>query len=328
MYVTQPHDTLQTLVQHQYGVLPNDQPLHGLLLEYLHLLNPEIFHVTQPLGTHIPRSLNLISPNPKDLVCRNPEEVRRKIQAFMKPNGGFGRINNVLNYAPEDAESRALFEMLLRASMAQDATTSLLGGGLGALGEIGSKSHMETLHKLSILRRQHHSGGMSRQQFNLAQKEVIRQFQHKLGFLEKFVYGNKGAFGALYQNRVRGIEPTAKFEHGVQRMAKLSNLVKSGNVLLTGYALMDGCQQIADTSDPKKKNEIAYQTLFSVGGGLLVGAVVATGPLGLGLALIAHVAAGVTVGIGAHMLGTFAYDKYGQKLDLSNNNIVRSLCNK
>lgn len=102
MFVTEPHDTLLSLIQKQYGVYPFDQPLHGLLLQYLHLLNPEVFSVTQPLGAHIPRSLNLISPNPKDLICRNPDEVRKKIQQLMKPNGGFDRINNVSNYAPQD----------------------------------------------------------------------------------------------------------------------------------------------------------------------------------------------------------------------------------
>lgn len=328
MFVTEPQDTLHSLIQKQYGVFPYDQPLHGLLLEYLHLLNPEIFSVTQPLGAHIPRSLNLIGPNPKNLVCSDPESVKKKIQQLIKPNGGFDRINNVSNYAPEDKESRALFEMLLRASMAQDATTSLLGGGIGAFGEIESKTHMETLQKLRILRKQHVNGAMSRQQYNQAQKEVLRQFQKKMGFMEKLVYGKNGAFGALYQSRARGIEPTPKFENGVQRMAKLSKLVKTGNVLLTGYALYDGCQQISEESDAKKKNEIAYQTLFTVIGGLAVGAIVVTGPLGLGLATVVHVAAGISAGVASHITGTYFYDKYGEKIDLANNQVLGRLCSK
>lgn len=328
MFVTEPHDTLHSLIQKQYGVFPYDQPLHGLLLKYLHLLNPEIFSVTQPLGARTPRSLNLISPNPKDLLCRDPDAIEKKIQQMMRPSGGFERINNVSNYVPEDKESRALFEMLLRASMAQDATTTLLGGGIGALGEIGSKSHLAALQKLSILRRQHANGAITRQQYNLAQKEVLRQFQNKLGFMEKLVYGSKGAHGALYQNRARGIEPTAKFENGVQRMVKLSKLVKIGGVLLTSFALRDGCQQIAETSDPKKKNEIAYQTIFTVIGGLLVSMVVITGPLGVGLATLAHTSAGFIAGVTSHMAGTFIYDKYGEKLDLADNEILGRLCSK
>lgn len=146
--------------------------------------------------------------------------------------------------------------------------------------------------------------------------------------MEKLVYGSEGAHGALYQNRARGIEPTAKFENGVQRMAKLSKLVKTGGVLLTAYSLYDGCKQISEESNATKKNEIAYQTLFTVIGGLAVGAIIITGPLGVGLATIVHVAAGFAAGVASHMAGTFIYDKYGEKLDLADNQVVGRLCSK
>lgn len=325
MYMTQPHDTLQSLIFKQYGVSPSDRLLHGLLLHYLTMLNPEIRHPTQALGMHIPRSLNLIAADPVSLACSDPQMIEQKIRTLLNGNSYFS-IDQIASEVPKDPESRALFEMMLRAHEAQDPLTTLLGGGLGILGEVGSKAHQATIQQLTILRRQHLNGRLSRQQYNLAQQEVLRQFKNKMGVVERLVYGDKGAFGALYQNKVRGIEPPLKLDAKAKQMGRLAGLVRHGTLLLTGYSVVDACQQMSKESSASKRNEIAYQTLFTVGGGLVVGAFIATGRMGLALGLVAHTAAGYVSGSVFHMAGTWAFDKFGNSLDLADNFILESLC--
>lgn len=144
--------------------------------------------------------------------------------------------------------------------------------------------------------------------------------------LEHLVYGGKGAHGALYLNKARGIEPPAGFVRDAQRWGKVAGLVKAGSVVLTAHALNQGCSDIASAQTSTRKNEIAYETLFAIGTGLAVSAFVVLGPMGFAVGLVAHAALSLTGNMAGQMLGSLAYDGLGNQVDLADTYIVRRFC--
>lgn len=325
-FVPQPSDNLQILIYKQYGVTPSDANTYGLLSEYLLQLNPEVKSVQQVFGKHVPRTLNFISHSAADLICQNPDLIKRQISSYMQPGRQFSQSAAFAQYAPDEGPGRSLYEMLVRASMDLEPEMLAVEGGLGLMGSLSKKAHKETLFALNQLRAQRSAKKMSAQQYQFQQKQILNTFKKKLGVLEHLVYGGKGAHGALYLNKARGIEPPAGFVRDAQRWGKVAGLVKAGSVVLTAHALNQGCSDVSSAQSLARKNEIVYETLFSVVGGLAVSAFVVLGPMGLAVGLVAHAALSLTGSLAGQMVGHFAYDKVGNQIDLADTYIVRRFC--
>ena len=325
-FVPQPSDNLQILIYKQYGVTPSDANTYGLLSEYLLQLNPEVKSVQQVFGKHVPRTLNFISHSAADLVCQNPDLIKRQISSYMQPGRQFSQSAAFAQYAPDEGPGRSLYEMLVRASMDLEPEMLAVEGGLGLMGSLSKKAHKETLFALNQLRAQRSAKKMSAQQYQFQQKQILNTFKKKLGVLEHLVYGGKGAHGALYLNKTRGIEPPAGFVRDAQRWGKVAGLVKAGSVVLTAHAISQGCSDIASAKIQSRKNEVAYETLFSIGTGLAVSAFVVLGPMGLAVGLVAHAALSFGGGFVGKAAGSFAYDKVGNQIDLADTYIVRRFC--
>lgn len=111
-------------------------------------------------------------------------------------------------------------------------------------------------------------------------------------------------------------------------------IAMGGGILLTGFGVAGACAKIAYAEDSQKKNEIFMTestgliigTAGGIAAGMLVGAIIATGPIGWGVALVASMSGGYLAQEGGKLLGKFFYDQFGNQVNLASATGVSSLC--
>lgn len=86
MTVSLPQHSLVDAIAHSYGILPGQEPVFSVLLDYLLALNPTVKNPRMALGSHAPRTLDFISHDPHAILCMNPEVVKARIRQVV--NGG------------------------------------------------------------------------------------------------------------------------------------------------------------------------------------------------------------------------------------------------
>ncbi|WP_394673179.1 hypothetical protein [Limnobacter sp.] len=333
-YIPQPQHSLYDVITHSYGILPGQEPIFSTLLEYLIALNPTVKNPRMALGSHAPRTLDFISHDPETIFCMNPNVVKARIRQVVNAGGEFALIDTARNFVPADPAERGMYEFLARISNDTQHVTDFAGLGLGVLGYLSGPQNRSVIGQLQQLNNERLAGKLSTRQYQLRQQDILNNYLKKLGWMGRHMHGGQNSFNVLYQNRAVGVNPSPVFVKHAERMAKLSKFAKTGGVLLTGFEVAGACGKIASASDKQKKNEILWVDgmgliVGSAGGilaGLAVGALVVSGPVGWGVALIASAAGGYFAQEAGKTSGQFLYDQFGNKMDLLSATGIDQLC--
>lgn len=333
-YIPQPQHSLVDVIAHSYGILPGQEPIFSTLLEYLLALNPTVKNPRMALGSQAPRTLDFISHNPDTILCMNPAVVKARIRQVVNGGGEFAMVDTARNFVPADPAERGMYEFLARVSNDSENVTDFAGVGLGVLGYLSGVQNRNVMGRLQQLNAQRLAGGLSVRQYQLRQQEVLNEYLKKLGWMGRHMHGGQNSFNVLYQNRAVGVNPSPVFVKHAERMAKLSRFATVGGVLLTGFGAMGACGKIASTNDYKKKNEIFWVdgtgiVVGALGGfyaGLAVGALVVSGPVGWGVALVASAVGGYFAQEAGKVGGKVFYDQFGNRMDLVSASGVGQLC--
>jgi len=333
-YIPQPQHSLVDVIALGYGIVPGQEPVFSVLLDYLLALNPTFKNPRMALGSQAPRTLDFISHDPHVLLCMNPEVVKVRIRQAVNGGGEFALIDTARNFVPTDPAERGVYEFLARASNDTQHVTDFAGLGLGVLGYLSGVQNRDVMGRLQHLNAERLTGRLSVRQYQLRQQEVLNTYLKKLGWMGRHMHGGQNSFNVLYQNRAVGVNPSPVFVRHAERMAKLSKFAKGGGLLLTAFGAMGVCGKIASASRVQEKNEVLWVdgsgilagALGGTGAGVAVGLLVASGPVGWGVALIASAVGGYFAQEAGKAVSKVVFDQYGQKLDLVSGTAIGRFC--
>lgn len=333
-YIPQPQHSLHDVIAHSYGVRPGQEPYFSILLDYLLALNPSVKNPRMALGSQAPRTLDFISHDPDTILCMDPKAVKARIRQVVNGGGEFSLVDTARSFVPADPAERGMYEFLARVSNDTQHVTDFAGTGLGVLGYLSGTQNRTVIGQLQQLNTEHLAGRLSIRQYQLRQQAILNNYLKKLGWMGRHMHGGQSSFNVLYQNRAVGVNPSPVFVKHAERMAKLSQLAKGGGVLLTGFGVMGTCGKIASAGSNHKKNEILWADglglIVGAAGGVLasvaVGALVISGPVGWGVALVASAAGGFFAQKAGETSGKFLYDQFGNQMDLLSATGVGQLC--
>ncbi|BET27634.1 hypothetical protein EV673_1692 [Limnobacter thiooxidans] len=333
-YIPQPQHSLVDVIAHSYGIVPGQEPIFSTLLDYLLALNPTVKNPRMALGSQAPRTLDFISHDPDTILCMNPTVVKARIRQVVNGGGEFALVDTARSFVPADPAERGVYEFLARLSNDTQHVTDFAGTGLGVLGYLSGVQNRAVIGQLQQLNTERLAGKLSVRQYQLRQQDVLNNHLKKLGWMGRHMHGGQNAFNVLYQNRAVGVNPSPVFVKHAERMAKLSSFAKRGSVLLTGFGVAGTCGKIGSTQDIKKKNEVLWVDGIGLAGGLggglagsiAVGLVLASGPVGWGVALVASAAGGYFAQEAGKVLGKKIYDQYGNSVDLVSASGIGQLC--
>ena len=333
-YIPLPQHSLVDVIAHSYGILPGQEPVFSVLLDYLLALNPTVKNPRMALGSQAPRTLDFISHDPQTILCMNPEVVKARIRQVVNGGGEFAMIDIARNFVPADPVERGMYEFLARVSNDTQHVTDFAGTGLGVLGYLSGVQNRNVMGRLQQLNVERLAGRLSVRQFQLRQQEVLNEYLKKLGWMGRHMHGGQDAFNVLYQNRAVGVNPSPVFVKHAERMAKLSRFAARGGVLLTGFAAVGACGKIGSTGSVQKKNEVLWVdgtgilggAIGGAGAGVAIGLLVASGPVGWGFALVASAVGGYFAQETGKAIGKVVYDQYGHKLDLVSDTAIGRFC--
>lgn len=274
--------------------------MFSVLLDYLRALNPTVKNPRMALGSQAPRTLDFISHDPHTILCMNPEVVKARIRQVVNGGGEFAMVDTARQFVPADPAERGVYEFLARVSNDTEHVTDFAGVGLGVLGYLSGVQNRNVMGRLQQLNAERLAGKLSVRQFQLRQQEVLNEYLKKLGWMGRHMHGGQNAFNVLYQNRAVGVNPSPVFVKHAERMAKLSRFAKGGGVLLTGFGVVGACGKIGSTGSVQKKNEVLWVdgtgilggAIGGAGAGVAIGLLVASGPVGWGVALVASAVGG------------------------------------
>ena len=333
-YIPQPQHSLVDVIAHSYGIVPGQEPIFSTLLDYLLALNPTVKNPHMALGSQAPRTLDFISHDPDTILCMNPTVVKARIRQVVNGGGEFALVDTARSFVPADPAERGVYEFLARLSNDTQHVTDFAGTGLGVLGYLSGVQNRAVIGQLQQLNTERLAGKLSVRQYQLRQQDILNNYLKKLGWMGRHMHGGQNAFNVLYQNRAVGVNPSPVFVKHAERMAKLSSFAKRGSVLLTGFGVAGTCGKIGSTQEYKKKNEIfaveASGLIAGATGGaaasIVVGALLVSGPVGWGVALVASAVGGYFAQEAGKAFGQAMHDQYGNKIDLLDVTGVGQIC--
>lgn len=333
-YIPQPRHSLVDVIIHSYGIRPGQEPYFTTLLDYLLALNPSVKNPRMALGSQAPRTLDFISHDPDTIICMAPNVVKARIRQVVNGGGEFALIDTARNFVPNDLAERGMYEFLARVSNDTQHVSDFAGVGLGVLGYLSGVQNRDVMGRLQQLNIDRLAGKLSVRQYQLRQQDVLNNYLSKLGWMGRHMHGGQNSFNVLYQNRAVGVNPSPVFVKHAERMAKLSKYAARGGIVLTAFGVMGACGKIGAAESVQKKNEVLWVDGAGILGGVLggttagvaVGLLVASGPVGWGVALVASAAGGYFSQEAGKWISKVVYDQYGQKFDLVSDTAIGRLC--
>lgn len=188
-YIPLPQHSLVDVITHSYGILPGQEPVFSVLLDYLLALNPTVKNPRMALGSRVPRTLDFISHDPHVLLCMNPEVVKARIRQVVNGGGEFALIDTARNFVPTDPAERGVYEFLARASNDTQHVSDFAGLGLGVLGYLSGVQNRAVMGRLQQLNAERLAGRLSVRQYQLRQQEVLNNYLKKLGWMGRHMHG-------------------------------------------------------------------------------------------------------------------------------------------
>lgn len=331
-FVSKPADTIEDVVSRQYQVQKSNHLLFNALVDYTMQLNPAIRSPKQALGDYSPRTLNFISSNPHDLVCTNPAIIEARIQNALQ-SGEYRSIDQVRQFVPQDPVERDIYKLL--AALSDEYGDKFLSTGLGVLGTMTGARNMAIMNQLAALHEQRASSKISQGYFRNQKRMLIDSYVKQTGPIGKLIHNESNLRTYLHQNsNQKGISPSGKFALEAKHMAKLSRFAKGSALILTALGVYMTKQNMCNATSAYEQNVALVKGAGSLMGGIAggaiggvaIGLIVASGPVGWGLALVVSGVTAAFAGDGVSEAFKVAYDKFGNKVDIASATGIQRLC--
>lgn len=332
-YIPQPHETIEHLVTRLYGVQRGEQQLFNTLRNYTLLANPELGSAKKPFGFYVPRTLDFISHDPHYFLCSNPQAIEQRIEQTIK-YGEFSQIDRARQATPQDATEREIYRFFAELSSTHQYADKLIGTGVGLISHMSGTKNQHILRQLATLHSLRQEGKINRRSFLLKKKSLIDAYTKAVGPLASILHGERNMRQGLQSGQKAGLSPSGQFVHRAEQLAKLAKKAKLGGVILTtagaGMSIANMC---AANTDYEKNVHLVKGVGALAGGyfggvlaGLAISAVVVSGPVGWGLALVVSAGAATLAGdAGAKTLHVL-YDQFGNKVDIATASGLTRLC--
>jgi hypothetical protein len=290
-------------------------------LDYLLALNPQI----KDSNRIYPGDIIQVGVIPNVHRTTNPVATPggQKTSAVQTPGA---RTKNTPSTRADDAD---YFWAL--AWLEHNSNNLVIPGSIvtGAASNLLSPGNTALIKRISDLYAEYKKGTITKGQYDYKRKVILDNIKKNIGPMEKLLFANKTTHESIRIARGGGVPATAYIDKNFEQLNRVAKLGKHGGIVLTGVGITAACMEIAHTQDRHEKNEIFVETLVSTvagtGTGVLVGAFLVSNPVGWGTAIV--LAAGsVAAGYLSGKVGSFFYDRYGNRIDLVSGMGIDRVC--
>lgn len=311
-------DTLSAIIFKMFGYAPGDSRYAGALT-YIKSLNPHIKNPNRIISGELLR-LGVIPQG--NAIAKISPKIQTPALSSKLTTPSF----MTAKVTPEDIDNYWALSWLEENSNFLTIPGSI---ALGANGNLMSPGNIRLLTEVGNLYAEYKNGTITKGQYDYRRALTLNSLKQNIGPMEKLLFGNKTTHQTIRIAKGGGIPATAHIKKHAARMNNLAKASKAGGIVLVGVGLTASCMQIANANSREEKNEIFVETVLSTSVGVVAGVIVGlfliSNPIGWGTALV--LATGSTASsYGAGKLARFAYDKFGNKMDLVSGAGVDNIC--
>lgn len=313
-YHVRPGDSLSKLIRRYYGQVSLQQQneiIKRIQVENPEIKNPNLIYPGQSLVFDIPEQKGTLPPTIKPVIVKGVKDEIKALQDCWKT-------------ATE--QEKELLSTLIPVMMGTgSASLSML--------DTAFKTNSPLVAEMVDNFNNYKAGKISKGQYDYQRQKLLAKLKAKLGPLNRILNGNRPANEVLRISRSKGSSPVEPMTKQFNKMARLSKYASRGGIVLSAASLGLACNDIANTDDRKKKNEILFETVGNVGGGVIYGfgsvlilGLMAT-PVGWVGALIVGIG-GAAFSYGSGKMATSIYSLYGNNVDIVNTLHIDSICTR
>lgn len=311
-YQVKSGDNLSAIIKQYHGNISLQQQksiLNNILQDNPEIKNPNVIYPGQTFALDVPQNYCAVPGLPKAPVIHANEQVVK-----------------VLKQALEKTTPQ---EKILLSSIAP----IMLGTGSSSMMMINQtfKTNTPLVAEMVENYNNYKSDKLNKGQYDYRRKTLLNRLKTKLGPTNFLLNGSKSPNEVLRISRKKGSVPTQAMTQQINHMSRLSKLASRGGIVLSIAGLGVACHEIASTNDKKQKNEILFEALGGLAGGLAYG-----GAATIAIALMATPVGWVgalVIGVGGAMTGMatghgakYWYTTRGESIDFATITKVDQLC--
>lgn len=302
-------DSISKIIQHYYGPIPAQQ--RDAIISQIQADNPSV------------KNPNQIQPNQLLQISIPPQ--------YCSVDGNRGRTP-ILRVDPKLI--KPLQRQWQRATpnerkMLSTLTPLYLGAGSASMTMLKQTFNANKPLMVEMVKNYevYKTDGITKNQYDYQRKKIVTRFNQKMGGLTRLLNPTRPQSEALRISRTKGRAPTVNITQQITRMGTIAKNATRGSALLTVVGLGLACNDIANTDNTQKKNEILVESVGGVFGGAATGVVILLmfTPVGWVGALAVGVV-GAAGGFGVGKVSGYVYNTYGQKVDIASATGVSTFC--
>jgi len=310
LYRVRPGDTLSKIIHGYYGRIPVQQ--RNTIIDQIQTDNPEIknphrIFPDQVLKMAIPQRYCTAESHPGEMPVFDMGEQYAKA------------VQQQWQHAATSQEK----------DMLSTLTPIMLGTGAASMTMVERtfKANTPLLTEMVQNYEAYKAGDLRKGQYDYRRRRIVTQLKSRLGPLTRILDGTRRQSEVLRISRAKGRKPTRNIRRQIGRMGRVAKYAKAGGVVLAGVGLGLACNEIANTDDRQKKNEILVEAMGGLAGGLAVGTAIVLmfTPVGWIGALIVGAStaiASIASGAGTRVVYTAKFSKF----DIASVTKVSQLC--
>jgi len=312
LYRVRPGDSLGKIIQGYYGSITTTQRktiISQILADNPDVKDPHRIFPNQLLKITIPQLYCTAESHPGDVPALDIDEQYAKLVQQQWQNAG----------TPQEKD------------MLSTLTPIMLGTGAASLTMVERtfKANTPLLTEMVQNYQAYKAGDLSKGKYDYRRKKIVNRLNSRLGLLSRILSGSRTQSEVLRISIKKGRKPTRNISRQIGRMGRLSKYASRGGVVLSAVGIGFACNEIANTDDKQKKNEILVEALGGLAGGLAIGAaiVVMASPVGWIGALVVGAStaiAGFASGKGSQILYTAKFSRF----DIASATRVTQVCKK
>lgn len=336
-YYVKPGDTLSQIITSyydiRYGTKEYDYALLQVLFNNKHITNPNSIQPRQvisllPMTPRYGVSMCLEEDAAQQdfEVLRNKAMNNNSVMAF-RPNDS--ATQKFLSSIPSDPQERDMFWTLSWLQENYDILSVSTGSGLGMFGGIVRDQNADLIRNVGKAYNEYKNGGLTKGQYDYKRKQLLKNFSHGVGPIDRILFDGKNTQQAIRINRTKALPANGNITKYADRLNKLSKLAAKGGIVLTGIGVAKGAYDMCQADSRHEKNEIFVETIGGAIGGTLAGIgagiLLASTPIGwVGVLVIG--AASALAGFGAGKKAKSVYNMFGDPVDFFSLTRAQAIC--
>jgi len=285
-------DNLSKIIRRYHGAVTaqqRDEIINQIRIDNPHVSNPNKIYPDQLLQLNIPPQHCTASSHSKTTLNVNKKHIKPLQQKWQNST----------------AKEKKLLSTL---------TPIMLGTGSASMTMLNKTFTANTPLLTEIAKNydEYKLGTITRGQYDYRRKSLISKIKSRLGPLQKILSGKRSQSEVLRISKTKGRAPTQNITRQIGRMNRLAKHAARGGVVLSAVSLGLACNEIANTNDSHKKNEILVESIGGLLGGVAAGVAIMLifTPVGW----VAALAVGIAGATGGYVSGKVAKNLYTTNL--------------